>query len=185
MSIEPLYLGPSEGETVSLRGTEVVFKAVGERERGGPTAIEFIAAPGFSTGDHVHSKIEELFYVVDGEFNLRSGDWTGLAGLGSFVRVPPGTAHGFGNPGNAAAKLLLIISPAGVHEDYFRELAAILAKPGPPDTADIARLISATTLCRCRRSPRRKSTSAWRPDQVGRRDEGLSVSRRDPYRRFY
>jgi hypothetical protein len=28
--------------------------------------------------------------------------------------------------------------PAGVHERYFEELAAILAKPGPPDVQAIA-----------------------------------------------
>jgi quercetin dioxygenase-like cupin family protein len=140
MSIEGLYLPPGEGETASLRGTELVFKATGEREGGGPTVIEFIAAPGFSTGDHVHSKIEEIFYVVDGEFNFRSGEWSGLAGPGTFLRVPPGVAHGFGNPGGAPATLLLTISPAGVHEEYFRELSAILARPGQPDTAAIADL---------------------------------------------
>lgn len=140
MSIERLYLPPGEGETASLRGTEVVFKATGKREGGGPTVIEFIAAPGFSTGDHVHSTIEEIFYVLDGEFNIRAGEWTSRIGAGTFVRVPPNTAHGFGNPGSAPATLLLIISPAGVHEDYFRELAAILAKPGPPDAAAIAEL---------------------------------------------
>jgi quercetin dioxygenase-like cupin family protein len=140
MSSEQLYLPPGEGETASLRGTEVVFKAAGEREGGGPTVIEFIAAPGFSTGDHVHSKIEEIFCVIDGEFRLRCGEWSGRAGPGSFLRVPPGVAHGFGNPGGAPATLLLTITPAGVHEDYFRELAAILARPGPPDTAAIGDL---------------------------------------------
>lgn len=140
MSIEQLYVAPGEGEMVSLRGTKVVFKASGERASGGPTIVEFIAAPGFSTGDHVHSKVEEIFYVVDGEFDFRAGEWTGRAGPGSVVRVPPGTAHGFANPGSAPATLLLTISPAGVHEEYFRELAAILAKPGPPDAAVIADL---------------------------------------------
>jgi quercetin dioxygenase-like cupin family protein len=140
MSIAEMLLRSGEGEIASLRGTEVVFKAVGEREGGGPTVIEFIAAPGFSTGDHVHSKIEEIFYVVDGELTLRSGDWTGRVGPGGFLRVPPGAAHGFGNPGSAPATMLLIISPGGVHEEYFRELAAILARPGAPDTAAIADL---------------------------------------------
>jgi uncharacterized cupin superfamily protein len=88
----------------------------------------------------VHSTIEEIFYVVDGEFDLRSGNWNGRVGPRSFVRVPPGTAHGFGNAGDAPATLLLIISPAGVHEAYFRELSEILARPGAPDTAAIADL---------------------------------------------
>lgn len=140
MSIEQLYLASGQGEAVSLRGTELTFKAAGEREAGGPTVIEFIAAPGFSTGDHVHNRIEELFYIVDGEFNLRSGEWVGRLSAGGFLRVPPGTPHGFGNPGTGPARLLLIISPAGVHEDYFRELAAILSRPGSPDTEAIADL---------------------------------------------
>jgi len=140
MSLEQLYLAPGDGETASARGTEVVFKATGERAAGGPTVIEFIGAPSFSTGDHVHSTIEEIFYVLDGEFKIRAGEWTGLVGPGGCVRVPPGTAHGFGNPGDSPATLLLIISPAAVHENYFRELFAILANPGPPDTAAIAEL---------------------------------------------
>jgi mannose-6-phosphate isomerase-like protein (cupin superfamily) len=140
MSIEELYLSPGEGERAALRGTEVVFKATGARAGGGPTVIEFITAPGFSTGDHVHSTIEEIFYVLSGEVASRAGAWSGRVGPGSCVRVPPGLAHGFGNPGSAPATLLLIISPAGVHEDYFRELSAILSQPGAPDTAAIAQL---------------------------------------------
>ncbi len=140
MAIEHLYLPPGEGERVSLRGTEVVFKASGARPGGGPTVLEFIAAPGFSTGDHVHSRIEEIFCVLDGEFAIRVGERSSQVGPGGVVRVPPGTVHGFGNPGNAPATLLLLISPAGIHEEYFRELAAVLATPGAPDTAAIAEL---------------------------------------------
>jgi TPP-dependent pyruvate/acetoin dehydrogenase alpha subunit len=41
MMVQP-YLAPGEGERVSLRGTEVVFKAAGERAGGGPTVLELI-----------------------------------------------------------------------------------------------------------------------------------------------
>ena len=140
MSIEHLYLQPGEGETVSLRGTEVIFKTAGLRGTSGPTVIEFIAVPGFNTGDHVHSAVEEIFYVVEGEFDIRGGEWSGRVGPGSMVRITPGTAHGFGNPGHSPATMLLIISPGGVHDGYFRELGAILARPGQPDGAAIAEL---------------------------------------------
>lgn len=84
-----MYLPPGEGETASLRGTEVVFKATGEREGGGPTVIEFIAAPGFSTGDHVHSKVEEIFYVIDGEFNLAAASGAAGQGRAASCGYPP------------------------------------------------------------------------------------------------
>jgi len=140
MAIEQSYLAPGEGERVSLGGTEVVFKAAGKRAGGGPTVLEFITAPGFATGDHVHRTIEEIFCVVDGEFAIHAGERTERVGPGGVVRVPPGLVHSFGNPGSAPATLLLLISPAGVHEAYFRELAAILATPGAPDAAAIGEL---------------------------------------------
>ena len=141
MSVEAIVIqGGNAGRVVSLRGTEVAYKAEGVRPGGGPTFLEFHPAPGFSTGDHVHSQIEEIFYVVEGEVQIRVGDQALRARPGDFVLVPPGVAHGFGNPGNDPAKMLLVISPAGVHESYFEELAEVLRKPGPPDVGAIGAL---------------------------------------------
>jgi mannose-6-phosphate isomerase-like protein (cupin superfamily) len=88
MAMEQPYLAPGEGERVSLRGTEVVFKAAGERTGGGPTVLEFITAPGFATGDHVHRTIEEIFCVLDGEFAIRAGDRSERVGPGCFMCQP-------------------------------------------------------------------------------------------------
>lgn len=140
MSVEAILIRAGEGEELSLRGTRVAYKAEGERPGGGPSFLEFTAAPGFSTGDHIHSRIEEIFYVVEGEFQIRAGDRMLRTKAGDFVLIPPGVAHGFGNPTDGPAKLVLLISPAGVHERYFEELAELLAKPGPPDAQAIAEL---------------------------------------------
>src|SRR5256885_228539 len=140
VSIEAILIEAGEGKTLSLRGTNVAYKAEGERPGGGPTFLEFTVAPGFNTGDHVHSRIEEIFYVVEGEVRIRAGDRMLQAKSGDFVLVPPGVAHGFGNPDGAPAKMVLVISPAGVHEQYFEELASLLAKPGPPDVQAIGEL---------------------------------------------
>ena len=140
MSVEAVVLQSGEGKTLSLRGSQIAYKAVGERPGGGPTFFEFTAASGFSTGDHIHSKIEEIFYVVEGEFQIRAGDRSFTAHVGDFVLVPPGVPHGFGNSGGSPAKMVLLISPAAVHERYFEELAGILAKPGAPDIQAISQL---------------------------------------------
>ncbi|HEX2909659.1 MAG TPA: cupin domain-containing protein [Chloroflexia bacterium] len=140
MSLHEIVLQAGEGKALSLRGTKVGYKAEGERPGGGPTVLEFTAAPGFSTGDHVHSQIEEIFYVLEGEIDIRAGEQLLRARPGDFILVPPGVPHGFGNSDGEPAKLLLLISPAGVHERYFEELAEILAKPGPPDIQAIGDL---------------------------------------------
>jgi len=140
MSAEAIIIQAGQGKALSLRGTQVAYKAEGQRPAGGPTFLEFTAAPGFNTGDHIHSQIEEIFYVVEGEFRIRAGDRVLRAKPGDFVLVPPGVPHGFANPIGGPAKMVLLISPAGVHERYFEELAEILAKPGPPDVGAISAL---------------------------------------------
>jgi mannose-6-phosphate isomerase-like protein (cupin superfamily) len=140
MSVETIIIEAGQGKTLSLRGTHVAYKADGQRPAGGPTFLEFTAAPGFNTGDHIHSQIEEIFYVVEGEFQIRPGDRALRAKPGDFVLVPPSVPHGFANPVGDPSKMVLLISPAGVHERYFEELAAILATLGPPDIQAIAGL---------------------------------------------
>lgn len=140
MTDEAIIIQADEGKTVSLRGTQVAYKAAGERPGGGPTFLEITIAPGFNTGDHVHSKIEEIFYVIEGEVQIRVGERLLRAQPGDFVLVPPGVPHGFGNPEGAPAKMVFLISPAAVHERYFEELADLLATPGVPDSQAIGAL---------------------------------------------
>jgi quercetin dioxygenase-like cupin family protein len=140
MTVEAIVLRSGEGRALSLRGTGVAYKAEGERPAGGPTFLEFSVATGFNTGDHVHSRIEEIFYVVEGEVQIRVGDQLLRGTAGDFVLVPPGVAHGFASSGDGPAKMVLVISPGGVHEKYFEELAELLAKPGAPDADAIGSL---------------------------------------------
>jgi quercetin dioxygenase-like cupin family protein len=96
-------------------------------------------APGFDTGRHYHTVLEQFFYVIEGELNLSSGDRVLHANPGTFLLVSPGTPHSIANPNTKPARLLMGCLPAG-HENYFDELAAILGNPGTPDPQAIAAL---------------------------------------------
>lgn len=133
-----VLLGPAEGQSVSLRGTEVVFKVESDHADGA-SCVEFTAAPGFDTGLHVHERLEETFYVLDGDFEFRAGEETFQASAGACMFVPPRIPHAFANRSAAPARLLLTMSPAG-HDRYFDELAGILAADGPPDSDGVAAL---------------------------------------------
>ncbi|HEX6459511.1 MAG TPA: cupin domain-containing protein [Thermoleophilaceae bacterium] len=133
-----LFLQANEGRSVSLRGTTVGFK-VESSQAAGASFQEWVAAPGFDTGLHVHERLEESWYVLDGELEFRAGDETLTAGPGATVFVPPGVPHAFANRSEAPAKFLLITSPP-THDRYFDELADILAADGPPDGEAIAAL---------------------------------------------
>ena len=138
MSLDALIHEPEAGETLSLRGTKVRMLSTAANSVGAST-FEFLAAPGFDTGSHIHSKIEEQFYVIDGEMELRAGDRLIQARPGAFVSVPTGIAHAFANRSRLPARMLLVTTPPG-HERYFAELADILAREGAPDPDEIAAL---------------------------------------------
>jgi quercetin dioxygenase-like cupin family protein len=72
MTLEAVIHEPGSGETLSLRGTKVRVLTTAATSVGAAT-FEFVAAPGWDTGSHFHSKIEEQFYVIDGELELRAG----------------------------------------------------------------------------------------------------------------
>ena len=133
-----VLLEPGEGRSVSLRGTTVRFK-VESTDACGASCTEWEAKPGFDTGLHVHERLEETWYVLDGELEFRVGDEMFDATAGSCVFVPPRVQHAFANRTDAPAKFLLIMSPPG-HDRYFDELAEILAADGPPDADAIAEL---------------------------------------------
>jgi mannose-6-phosphate isomerase-like protein (cupin superfamily) len=135
---ESVLFSAGEGHSVSLRGTEVTFKVKSE-QAAGASCTEWVAAPGFDTGLHVHERLEETWYLLDGELEFRVGDETFSAAPGACVFVPPHVPHAFANRSQRRAKFLLMTSPP-THDRYFVELAEILARSGPPDSDAIAAL---------------------------------------------
>ena len=131
-------IAAGEGNSVSLRGTEVTFK-VNSDQAEGASCTEWVAAPGFDTGLHIHERLEETWYVLEGALEFRLDDETVRAGAGACVFVPPHVAHAFANRTGEPTRFLLITSPPG-HDRYFDELAEILAADGPPDSEAIAEL---------------------------------------------
>ena len=131
-------LDAGQGRSVSLRGTRVDFKVESDRAAGA-SVTEWDAVPGFDTGLHVHERLEEIWYVLEGELEFRVGDDTFVAAAGATVFVPPHVPHAFANRSNQPARFLLTMSPPG-HDRYFDELAEILGADGPPDADAIAAL---------------------------------------------
>lgn len=139
--MRPIVLRPGEGDAVTLMGNTLVFKAEAADTGGSFGLVEYTAVPGFAGPPlHVHRETIDVFIVLEGELALRLGDETVPAPAGSFVLVPPGTAHTFSNPGTEPARFLGLQTPGGF-EQYFRDLAQVLGE-GPPDSDELARLLA-------------------------------------------
>jgi hypothetical protein len=83
---------------------------------------------------HTHRNEDEYSYVLEGRIGVQLGDEVLEAGPGELVFKPRGVPHAFWNAGDEPARLLELISPAGF-ENYFRELAPLLAAPEPDEAA--------------------------------------------------
>jgi mannose-6-phosphate isomerase-like protein (cupin superfamily) len=135
---QPVLFSAEEGDSVSLRGTEVTFKVKSDQAEGA-SCTEWVAAPGFDTGMHVHERLEETWYVLDGQLEFRVGEEIFNAAPGACVFVPPHVPHAFANRHTGPVKFLLMMS-LPTHDRYFVELAGILGRSGPPDSEAIAAL---------------------------------------------
>ncbi len=100
----------------------MTFKVTGTHSRMA-SSFEVVVPPGFDVGAHVHTRSEELFYVLEGELDVlafeprvrtpdnwkhwesRSGTRVVRATPGTVIVVPPGCPHAFANPTDTPAKM--------------------------------------------------------------------------------
>jgi mannose-6-phosphate isomerase-like protein (cupin superfamily) len=128
-------LGPGQGEVVHLLALGVRFMIDGERTGGTFSLVEHPLPPrALGAPLHTHHNEDEYSYVLEGRFGVQLGDELLDAGPGDLLVKPRGVAHAFWNAGDEPARLLELISPAGF-ENYFREMAPLLAAPERDDAA--------------------------------------------------
>ena len=95
-------------------------------EADGFSLVEHPIAPRTLAGpSHVHQHEDEYSYVLEGEVGFEVGDEVFSAKAGQLVAKPRGIWHAFWNAGDAPARVLEVISPAGF-EHYFAELAHLI-----------------------------------------------------------
>src|SRR4029450_8697721 len=89
-----------EGKVLSARGSAMFFKATRASTNGAFSLMERTLPPGGrKPPPHVHTNCGEAFYVLGGEGELTLGNETIIGRRDTFVLVPGGVAHTFGNTG--------------------------------------------------------------------------------------
>lgn len=134
----PTRVIPSaEGTVLRAFGNEILFKLTAE-ETGGALSLGLATVPpGGAPPVHTHGRDDELFIIVDGQYEIYSdGDWHD-AGPGAAVFLPRGSEHTFRVVGDKAGRHWVLTTPGGFDEFYAR-CAEVFAVPGPPDVARLA-----------------------------------------------
>jgi mannose-6-phosphate isomerase-like protein (cupin superfamily) len=128
-------VGPGEGRVIQLGQVRLTVKEDGSRTRGTLAIVEFAAEGTFpSPPPHVHREHEEGFYVLEGELEFTVGEDKVRAPAATFVMVPIGVPHTFGNPHGAPVRVLGTFSP-DFYLRYFDEVAPLFVSGRPDPTA--------------------------------------------------
>ena len=116
-----IVFAEGEGERISFRGVDIVFKSPLEAGDGWTVLDYTLPARQFGAPLHYHRELVESFYVLSGTLWFRLGDQKIEAGPGSFVLVTPGTLHSFANRTDSPVRFLAHASNAE-HKRFLCEL---------------------------------------------------------------
>ncbi|MGA2209153.1 MAG: cupin domain-containing protein [Acidimicrobiales bacterium] len=121
-----------EGLRREARGSEMWFKATASDTGGRFSLMErTLPAGGRMPPAHRHAGNEEGYFVLEGAVEFRVGDDVVEGRQGTFVLVPAGEAHTFGNTSNDPARVLVLHAPA--LDGYFGDLEELWSSPEPPE----------------------------------------------------
>ena len=126
-----IVLEAGQGTVLNAPGSAMFFKATRASTDGAFSLMERTLPPGGrKPPPHIHTNCEEAFYVLDGEVEFSLGETTAVGRPDTFVLVPGGVPHTFGNAGRTQARLLVLHAPA--MDAYFEELQALWSGADPP-----------------------------------------------------
>ncbi len=119
-----------DGEKIKPFGLDMTVLMSADQTGGTLSAIVAEHEPGVGPPPHVHFSQEEIFYVLDGTYEVAiNGGAPEIAGPGTFVFLPRNTVHSFKNIGTTTARMLDMSLPGG-QDRYFKEIDALAAGGG-------------------------------------------------------
>ena len=78
---------------------------------------EVVLEPGGQSREHHHRRMEEVYYLLQGQARLTLGRETRLVGPGDTIVIPTGTRHKIVNAGGTQVVMIVACAPAWHVED--------------------------------------------------------------------
>jgi quercetin dioxygenase-like cupin family protein len=116
----------------------VAHLATGDLTGGRYALFEVRDAPNGAPPLHRHTREDEAYYILDGEYGIYSGEGLALrATPGTYVHVRQGNVHTYKCLSPDGGRMLVIASPAGL-EGFFTQLGEAAESPEPLDVGRVA-----------------------------------------------
>ncbi len=141
----PILTDAGGGSTFTMLGTTMRLLANATDSAGRYTVIEQVTPPGWGPPRHIHSREDEIFYILDGSYELHVGEERRIVSAGASAILPRNIPHGFRNVSSTPSRLVFVITPGGL-EEYFMAVAKCSPTPDPPQLVELARPFGLTLL---------------------------------------
>lgn len=110
--------------TLNIFGEKVEILTDGAMTGGCSTTIIQTVPPGGGPPPHRHTREDETFTILEGNFELlEEGRWI-KASVGEIFFAPRGGIHAFRNIGATTGRVLVFIAPSGI-ETFFEKLSGL------------------------------------------------------------
>ena len=133
----PIHIPSDGGKKVNILGIPMVIRIHGRDTGGVVSAVESHDVPGGGPPPHIHSREDETFQIIEGEYEFAVDGKKFVARKGTTVFAPRGLPHTYRYLGEAPGRLMCVITPAGF-EGFFEEIGALT----PEQQQDIPRVIT-------------------------------------------
>ena len=121
-------------KTLTVLGERVDVLTNGEMTNGASSFIIQTVPPGGGPPPHLHTREDETFLALDGNFEILSnGEWRPLP-CGEALFSARGSVHAFRNAGKDTGRIGVFIAPAGF-EDFFEQIEGLTPSDMPKLTA--------------------------------------------------
>ena len=133
-SIAPFAIQDFEAPSLPtlIPGGPVSVLARTTNTNGTLTVLEFGHPPKTGPPRHTHRLEDEVWYVLQGDYRFKIGEFTCELSKGGLAFGPHGMPHAFQNISDAPGRLLAITTPAGL-ERFFEQYIDLLPEPVDQD----------------------------------------------------
>jgi quercetin dioxygenase-like cupin family protein len=133
-------LSSRKGTQIPAIGIDITLKADGGATRDAYSLFEYSIPAGiYGPPPHVHTREDESFICLAGRVEVMLGGEKHVLDHGDYMLLPRDVVHTFGNPFDDEARVISVVSPAGL-EGYYQALAAM--PPGPRDMAKMTAIMA-------------------------------------------
>jgi mannose-6-phosphate isomerase-like protein (cupin superfamily) len=123
-----VIVNPAEGRDF---GDGLLCRITSASTGGAYCAFEQLLAPGQGVPLHVHSRDDEVYYILEGRLRMQCGHRLFTAEVGAMAFIPRGIPHAFHNATDTPTRFLNLFIPGG-----FDDFVAELNQLSPEDAAD-------------------------------------------------